>query len=82
MRAVDAALPAMEMSFLGNSLDRQSTRRGDKAYLASLLDRPDTDVVLSTPRTLVFPAGSPLKVGHTLDAALPILEPFAKRWFS
>ncbi|WP_209010884.1 NAD(+) diphosphatase [Labrenzia sp. PHM005] len=72
MRAVDAALPAMEMSFLGNSLDRQSTRRGDTTYLASLLDRPDTEVVLSTPRTLVFPAGSPLKVGHSLDAALDL----------
>lgn len=72
MRAADAALPAIEMSFLGNTLDRQSTRRGDKSYLTSLLDNPDTEIVLSTSRTLVFPAETPLKVGHTLKSALDL----------
>ncbi len=72
MRASEADLPAMEMSFLGNTLDRQSTRRGDKAYLSGLLEKPGTIVVLSTPHTLVFPAGAPLKVGHTLRQALDL----------
>ncbi|WP_428529068.1 NAD(+) diphosphatase [Roseibium sp.] len=72
MRAPDADLPAMEMSFLGNTLDRQSTRRGDRAYLSGLLDRPDTEIILSTPRTLVFPAGPPPQFGHTLKDALTL----------
>lgn len=72
MHPSEVDLPAMEMSFLGNTLDRQSTRRGEKSFLANLLDRPNTVVVLSTPRTLVFPAGAPLKVGHTLQAALDL----------
>jgi len=69
MRATAADLKPMEMSFLGNSLDRQSTKRGDKAYLDELLERPDTEIVLSTARTLVFRSGAPLRTGHTLDSA-------------
>ena len=69
MRASAASLQAMEMSFLGNTLDRQSTRRSDKAYLDDLLNRPDTEIILSTDRTLVFPAGDTFPVGHCLEAA-------------
>lgn len=69
MRATTAGLQAMEMSFLGNTLDRQSTRRGDKAYLADLLAKPDTEIVLSTARTLVFQDRDPLLPGHDLASA-------------
>jgi len=69
MRATAADLQPMEMSFLGNTLDRQSTKRGDKAYLDGLLNKPDTEIVLSTARTLVFQAGTPVRLGHTLDRA-------------
>ncbi|MEP1932299.1 MAG: NAD(+) diphosphatase [Roseibium sp.] len=69
MRASAADLPAMEMSFLGNNLDRQSTRRGNTAYLAQLLEKPDTLIVLSSARTLVFQVSEPLVVGHSLEAA-------------
>jgi len=72
MRAQKADLPAMEMSFLGNTLDRQSTRRGDRAYLDDLLDRPGTEIVLSTASTLVLPAGTAFKAGHSLAAALDL----------
>lgn len=69
MHATAAELQPMEMSFLGNTLDRQSTKRGDRAYLDGLLHKPDTEIVLSTARTLVFQAGAPLKLGHTLNSA-------------
>jgi NAD+ diphosphatase len=69
MLATAAGLQPMEMSFLGNTLDRQSTKRGDKTYLAGLLNRPDTEIVLSTARTLVFSTGDSLELGHTLEAA-------------
>lgn len=72
MRASAADLPATEMSFLGNTLDRQSTRRGDTTYLQELLDKPDTRIVLSTPRTLVLPASEIPGIGHTLEAALAL----------
>ncbi len=62
----------MEMSFLGNSLDRQSTRRGDKAFVLGLFEKPDTRVVLSTARTLVLPAGEPLAIGHEAGRALDL----------
>ncbi len=69
MRATAAGLQTMEMSFLGNSLDRQSTRRGDKAYLEELLEKADTKIILSTASTFVFQAGEPLQLDHDLDAA-------------
>lgn len=69
MRATTAGLQAMEMSFLGNTLDRQSTRRGDTAYLEELLAKPDTEIVLSTARTLVFQDREPLQPGHDLASA-------------
>ncbi|WP_428686590.1 NAD(+) diphosphatase [Roseibium sp.] len=69
MHASGAGLQAMEMSFLGNSLDRQSTRRGDKMHLQALLNRPDTQVVLSTDRSLVFSAGGGFTPGHTTALA-------------
>ncbi|MES0810276.1 NAD(+) diphosphatase [Roseibium sp. SCPC15] len=72
MRASAAGLQAMEMSFLGNTLDRQSTRRGDKPYLDDLLSRPDTQIVLSTDKTLVFASAEPLKVGHSLGSAIAL----------
>nr|MEC9421588.1 NAD(+) diphosphatase [Pseudomonadota bacterium] len=72
MNANPAGSLAMEMSFLGNTLDRQSTRRGDTAYLASLLEKPDTRIVLSTDRTLVFAAGENLAAGHRLEVALSL----------
>ncbi|MHA7775118.1 NAD(+) diphosphatase [Roseibium sp. M-1] len=72
MDATSAELKPMEMSFLGNTLDRQSTRRGDTAYLKDLLEKPDTEIVLSTDRTLVFKAGQPLKLGHDLDSAIAL----------
>jgi len=69
MRATAAGLQAMEMSFLGNTLDRQSTRRGDTDYLQALLHRADATIVLSTSRTLVFRDTNPMPVGHSLEAA-------------
>ncbi|MGX1498939.1 NAD+ diphosphatase [Labrenzia sp. MBR-25] len=72
MHATSAGSLAMDMSFLGNTLDRQSTRRGDTAYLASLLEKPDTRIVLSTDRTLVFKAGESLSLGHGLEDALSL----------
>lgn len=72
MRAPAADLQPMEMSFLGNTLDRQSTKRGDTTYLNDLLDRPDTEIVLSTARTLVFQATEPLRLGHGLKTALSL----------
>lgn len=69
MRADAAGLQAMEMSFLGNTLDRQSTRRGDTAYITGLLEKPGTEIVLSTAKTLVFPAGETPAFGHDLQAA-------------
>ncbi|MEP3046950.1 MAG: NAD(+) diphosphatase [Roseibium sp.] len=67
MRASAADLPAMEMSFLGNNLDRQSTRRSDKSYLIQLLEKPDTRIILSSARTLVFQKSEQLVVGHSLS---------------
>jgi len=72
MDATSAELKPMEMSFLGNTLDRQSTRRGDRAYLTALLEKPDTEIVLSTDKTLVFQAGSPLRLGHGLGSAVEL----------
>lgn len=72
MRAAAADLPAMEMSFLGNTLDRQSTRRSNTAYLGALLDHAETRIVLSTPRTLVLPRSSLLRIGHSLETALAL----------
>ncbi|MEM5581595.1 NAD(+) diphosphatase [Roseibium sp. AS2] len=72
MQATAAGLQPIEMSFLGNTLDRRSTRRGDKAYLATLLRKADTEIVLSTARTLVFADGTPLRLGHDLDTALAL----------
>jgi len=69
MPATSAGLQAMEMSFLGNTLDRQSTRRGDTEWLKEQLNRADTSIVLSTAQTFVFAAGEPLAVGHGLAAA-------------
>lgn len=66
---VSADLPAMEMSFLGNELDRQSTRRGDRAYLNGLVARTDCRIILSTPQTLVFSKERPGDVGHTVAGA-------------
>lgn len=62
-------LQAMEMSFLGNALDRRSAFRGDTAYVSNLLHKPDTEIVLSTPTTLVFASKEPLSIGHELAAA-------------
>lgn len=67
-----AGLSPMEMSFLGNTLDRQSTRRGDTAYLKDLLHRPETRVVLSTERTLVFANEETLSAGHDLETAVSL----------
>ncbi|WP_305984840.1 NAD(+) diphosphatase [Roseibium sp. MMSF_3544] len=72
MRPAAASLQAMEMSFIANSLDRQSERRGNTAYLKELLDRPDTRVVLSTDKTLVFRADADHEIGHPLSAALAL----------
>ncbi|MCV0429371.1 MAG: NAD(+) diphosphatase [Roseibium sp.] len=69
MRSSAAGLRAMEMSFLGNTLDRQSTRRSESSYLDELLNKPDTQVILSTDKTLVFPAGEVFPVGHDLNSA-------------
>lgn len=69
MQASAAGLLPMEMSFLGNTLDRQSTRRGDRSYLSGLLNKPDTQVVLSTDTTLVFQAAETPGIGHELSAA-------------
>jgi NAD+ diphosphatase len=69
MPATSAGLQAMEMSFLGNTLDRQSTRRGDTAWLTEQLNRADARIVLSTAQTFVFACREPLEAGHTLKAA-------------
>jgi NAD+ diphosphatase len=70
MTALAADLSAQEMSFLGNTLDRMSTRRNDKDFLSKCLEATDTEIVLSTSQKLVFANASPQKIGHTLDAAL------------
>lgn len=72
MDATSAELQPMEMSFLGNTLDRQSTRRGDRAYLTALLEKPDTEIVLSTDRTLVFRPDLPTRLGHGLMDAIAL----------
>jgi len=69
MHASAAGLQPMEMSFLGNTLDRQSTRRGDTAYLSDLLRKPDTRIVLSTDKTLTLPKAEAAAIGHGLSAA-------------
>lgn len=72
MRPAAASLQAMEMSFIDNTLDRQSERRGESAYLKGLLTHPKTRIVLSTDRTLVFQTGPGKDIGHDLDAALAL----------
>ena len=72
MSAAAANLQAMEMSFIANTLDRQSERRGNAKYLRELLEDPDTQIVLSTDKTLVFNAASPLEIGHDLTSALEL----------
>lgn len=72
MRPAAASLQAMEMSFIDNTLDRQSERRGESAYLKDLLTHPKTRIVLSTDRTLVFQSGLGNEIGHNLDAALAL----------
>ena len=72
MRASLADLPAVEMSFLGNTLDRQSTRRGDQGYLEDLLEKPDTEIILSTDRTLVFGSATSHSIGHGLSDAIDL----------
>ncbi|WP_298818752.1 NAD(+) diphosphatase [uncultured Roseibium sp.] len=72
MRAPAAGLQPMEMSFLGNTLDRQSTKRGDKAYIDGLLQRPDTQFVLSTDKTLVFRGDDIQSIGHSLSEAVAL----------
>lgn len=69
MRATVAGLHAMEMSFIGNTLDRRSTQRGDKAWLQALLTKPNTEIVLSTDKSLVFKAGDGAPIGHDLEHA-------------
>lgn len=72
MSAAAANLQAMEMSFIANTLDRQSERRGNANYLRELLEHPDTQIVLSTDKTLVFNAASPSEIGHDLASALEL----------
>lgn len=72
MRAAAASLQAMEMSFIANTLDRQSERRGDTAYLKTLLERSDTRIVLSTDKTLVFEKSENPHIGHALTSALKL----------
>lgn len=82
MRAPAAGLQPMEMSFLGNTLDRQSTRRGDKAYIEGLLQRPDTQFVLSTDKTLVFRGDDIQSIGHSLAEAVALGAETGKWCFS
>lgn len=72
MRPAAANLQAMEMSFVANTLDRQSERRGDNTYIKELLERPGTRIVLSTDKTLVFRAGPDRDIGHDLASALSL----------
>ena len=72
MRQPAANLHAMEMSFITNTLDRQSERRGNTEYLSELLHRPETRVVLSTDKTLVFRSETPREIGHKLEDALTL----------
>ncbi|MCR9058459.1 MAG: hypothetical protein NXI02_14080, partial [Rhodobacteraceae bacterium] len=70
MNPAAASLQAMEMSFIANTLDRQSERRGNTNYINELLERPGTRIVLSTDKTLVFKAASDPEIGHDLASAL------------
>lgn len=72
MRPAAASLQAMEMSFIDNTLDRQSERRGEISYLKGLLDLPETRVVLSTDKTLVFRNEAENGIGHDLESALAL----------
>ncbi|TYC51831.1 NAD(+) diphosphatase [Rhodobacterales bacterium] len=72
MQVSAAGLRPMEMSFLGNTLDRQATRRGDPAYLAALLNKDGTEIVLSSDKTLVFRASDSLVASHSLEDALAL----------
>ncbi|WP_434054093.1 MAG: NAD(+) diphosphatase [Roseibium sp.] len=72
MRPAAASLQAMEMSFIDNTLDRQSERRGESSYLKGLLERPETRIVLSTDKTLVFQGGADKGIGHAFNAALAL----------
>ncbi|GAA0786499.1 NAD(+) diphosphatase [Roseibium denhamense] len=69
MRAPAFGLSALDMSFLGNELDRQSTRRSDTAYINMLLHQSTTEIILSTARTLVFAEAAELRIGHSLTVA-------------
>ncbi len=69
MDATATGLQPMEMSFVGNALDRQSVKRGNKAYVSDLLHRSDTQIVLSTSQTLVFRSGASFPFGHDLASA-------------
>ncbi|MBG6200086.1 NAD+ diphosphatase [Labrenzia sp. EL_13] len=72
MNPAAASLQAMEMSFIANTLDRQSERRGNTNYINELLERPGTRIVLSTDKTLVFKAASDPEIGHDLASALAL----------
>lgn len=70
MDASATGLQAMEMSFIANTLDRQSTRRSDTSYLSGLLHKPGTEIILSTATTLVLAAGDKAPIGHDLATAI------------
>lgn len=60
------------MSFTGNVLERQSAKRGDKAWLDAQLARDDARVVLSTAQRLVLPEAGQPEIGHPLQRALEL----------
>ena len=72
MRPAAASLQAMEMSFIDNTLDRQSERRGESSYLKGLLERPETRSELSTDKTLIFENRTEKDIGHDLNSALAL----------
>ena len=54
-------------AFGGNPLDRASERRGDAAWVAGLLDRPDSRIVLlSELKPLVRPGAVPTIAWHEI----------------
>ncbi|WP_209007416.1 NAD(+) diphosphatase [Roseibium litorale] len=58
------------MSFIDNTLDRQSALRTDAAWLRGRFTRPDAGVVLLTPTQIVLNADEPPSIRHRPEKAL------------
>ncbi|MEP0234729.1 MAG: NAD(+) diphosphatase [Parasphingorhabdus sp.] len=71
MTATDRTLRP-PMSFVDNTIDRQSTKRTDAAWIESRLQAPDAGIVLSTATQLILDTSGPVNMRHTLEKALEL----------